>query len=51
MVPALQRLSNLVEQWSPTFLTPGTSFVEDTIFPWPWGDLGVGGRVQDDSSA
>ena len=33
-------------QWSPTFLAPGTGFVEDN-FSTDWG----GGWLQDDSSA
>ena len=28
------KLAFPLQQWFPTFLAPGTSFVEDEIFPW-----------------
>ena len=37
--------NNHVKQQSPTFLAPGTGFVEDSF------STGVGGRFQDNSSA
>ena len=45
----LLRKSITIDQQSPTFLAPGTSFVEDnfsTDWGWGWGD-GSGGNVSD----
>ena len=39
---------NVLEQWSPIFLAPGTSFVEDNFSTDGWGG---GGWFWDDSSA
>ena len=35
----MKNIKNMSKQWSPTFLTPGTSFVEDSFSM----DMGVGG--------
>ena len=42
MMDDLESMCNPLEQQSPTFLAPGTSFMEDN-FSTDWGRVGGGG--------
>ena len=39
-------LRNAIQQWSPTFLAPGTHFMEDIFFPHDWGGRDGLGMIQ-----